>query len=364
MRRERTQRRNGRAPGGPVRRAGRLARSVCTALIPLDTARIRAKHVGKCKRVMAAFERDQAALRIFYEQDLPVYRRLVHMTFGPLISEMRELEEKLQRESILEAMAEREHTPGTSLREAYARAQRKMEHPEELSEDEPQTAQDAPAGDGWDDGDDDDGNAWVFEQVRAKFLKQIGQHLRNMGIDVDSMLRAERAAHDKDIRDRYRQLCRMLHPDCGAAMTDDTRALWQEVQEAYQAQDIEALDELLARAELRNGTLHPGTTIARIIEVIGHMEQARRTVRQQLRDAQRDAAWECHAWDEARIKDAMTAAERALRYERDRAANALDEREAYRTAVMQPGKSRRMKARRAPWRPAPPPDARQANFRF
>lgn len=134
--------------GEPIRRAARQAHEKARA--QLETI----------ERQFAQFER----------QELPAYQRWMHLTFGPLITKLRETESAIEsKEDILERVEAYQIWENMSPAHAYARVKSEMENPGRDSE----TEKEENDFDGLDD-ESEDFLRDAYEAASAAFKQESG----------------------------------------------------------------------------------------------------------------------------------------------------------------------------------------------
>jgi hypothetical protein len=110
----------------------------------------------------------------------------------------------------------------------------------------------------------------------------------------------------QDVRRKqlYRELARKLHPDLNTGLSARERELWHEVQDAYDARDLEQLEML---ASMIQGAGAGGFTwIKSLSKLKAHFVELQRKLRasdKALREARKSPAWN---FDEAKAKPART----------------------------------------------------------
>lgn len=344
------------------RRPGRPAANPCRALVPLDTAKVRARLLKDRTKAEKALWKAEEEWRRFAEVDQPAYHRWVHGVGGPLRADVESLQRQFQRLSdVLNALcacAEMRRddvdrvamdlvgfvrtTTGKMTEElerlplddwmTHATAFFEREHARLTAEAETRRAADGEDGETEDDGDwdgvrgedswggepDDDANwdgddgddDWDDEDIDSELDAIFGRMgnaeratLRDfLGLPAASPPR--RAS--RPVRDLYRDLCRKLHPDAGGEMTASRRALWDQVQRAYEERDVETLEALLARTELE---LEPAAAAraapSRLLALIQHLKAGLRSVQSLIRRGKREPAWGFTAWTETRRQRAQ-----------------------------------------------------------
>jgi hypothetical protein len=95
------------------------------------------------------------------------------------------------------------------------------------------------------------------------------------------------------VKELYRTLVRRLHPDLGGAQTVRERDLWQQVQDAYKARDLEWLESVAGRLD----AVHQGgasLSIQILRRMTADLLSALRGLRSQLSKHRRHPAWNFH----------------------------------------------------------------------
>jgi hypothetical protein len=96
---------------------------------------------------------------------------------------------------------------------------------------------------------------------------------------------------DARVKEIYRMLVRRLHPDLRADGDARVSALWHEVQEAYEAGNLDRLETLLALTDLESNQVGKHTTLSQLKSVLVDLGQSLRALQKSLRGARREPAW-------------------------------------------------------------------------
>jgi hypothetical protein len=284
-------------------------RGPCRALVPLNSAAVRASFVRRCKRLAADLSRDERKLSEYERVELPAFERWYNAQFWTLQTELRTLAGQLADESRLHQAAENEaEYSGIPLRMAFARVlywrenpdalEKEMAHREARMEAErkragfhgrPLDIEDIPFDE--DFGFEDES---AFNDAMEDLAREFGFAFGRKG---DPAAAREQATRKRSVRDTYRKLCRMLHPDANPDLPRALAGLWHAVQDAYAAGDAERLDALLARAELGAGDVAALPRVSMIADLIRHYRSARKSVRAMLRRYRASPAWGFPALD-------------------------------------------------------------------
>lgn len=196
-------------------------------MIPADTEAIRAKARARYVQKLREVETLNAAVQKFHERDHPAFGVWVRTVFADEFSEMRGLQDRIERlrASILDAydLAAARDCPLESV----------WQDP-----DDPAPADAPPAGAGGsDDGDPDMEDGPGRDDVGPGF------DMSAFPPDDDNGKWKAKCAK------LYRALVRKLHPDHHGTMDAARTALWHRVQAAYRDRDLDALEDCLRACE-------------------------------------------------------------------------------------------------------------------
>ena len=346
-----------------------------------------------------AIEREAAKLRAQMERfetvDCPAYERWDARTFGPLLTELRDLAAAFgEKQRVLDAIDEEVLWSGCSEVIAYRRVMKLIEEgppepdaEEDFSRDNDRASDpedpdfSGEAGGMFGGSDLPPGvSAAQFDRMPAVEKRQFREFFETMAELFQAMTgqpapsleealahdRARRgggaappppapprqsAAHrDADrIKELYRKVVRQLHPDANGEFAPRERELWHEVQSAYQARDLERLEAVAARVELGgDAAASARTSVGVLLRITREMREALQSVRRQLGRAKKQPAWHfpekmnALAPLEARRRHQI---ERALGESRRDLANATATLDELARRAAQPRKMRRPKAR-------------------
>ncbi len=372
-------------------------RSRIRALVLIDDGPIRRAALAN----YLAIEREAAKLRAQMERfeavDCPAYERWDARTFGPLLTELRDLAAAFgEKQRVLDAIDEEVLWTGCSEVAAYRRVMKLIEDgpPEPNPDEDYDRDRDRdPASDPEDpDFSGDAGgmfggsdlppgvSAAQFDRMSAAERRQFREFFETMAElyqamtgqpapSLEEALARDRARHgggaaspppapprqtaahrDADrIKEIYRKVVRQLHPDANGEFAPRERELWHEVQSAYQARDLERLEAVAARVELGgDAAASARTSVGVLLRITRELGEALQSVRRQLGRAKKQPAWrfpekmDALAPLEARRRHQI---ERALGESRRDLANASATLEELARRAALPRKMRRPKAR-------------------
>ena len=308
-------RRNAPAPRGP---------SPVRAIILIDQTALRRNTSRECMRLMARVEKARAEWTHFEQKDLPAFARWIAALFGPLMTRSRELSDLIREKEYLVAEVEEESWATASPPHlAYRRVIHRREHP--------QPEYRPPGGPGHDrdpNADFDDGgppDEFELEMMFDELLRNVGINPDRLGNSAyeqlfgefkdkfgprpsgpppfqgddrygDSPPRASRTppsqrATQARIKEIYRILVRRLHPDLRADGDAAVSSIWHEVQEAYNAADLDRLETLLALTDIKSNQAGDHTSLSQMHAVLEELARNLRALQKSLRQARKDDAW-------------------------------------------------------------------------
>jgi hypothetical protein len=303
---------------GTRRQAGAAARG----LVALDQGPLRREAGAGCSAAMGRLEQLRKAWNRFEREDKPSFVRWRAREFGPLLSELREVEERVREHEALVHEVEMEmrrgfYDPAT----AYQRVMFRRGNPGVLAYEEPQPRSKRQAGEeakltefeqealfqDWvrkfigtnPDKLDDTAYTTTFEAFKSHMFRNRApepppsQNFRRA--EEQRRRRVEEQVSDPSIDPRvkelYRLLVRRLHPDLRADGSATVSGLWHEVQDAYAATDIAHLEILLALSDIESDRFSDQTSVGQMRAVLAELERAIFALEDSLRQARGENAW-------------------------------------------------------------------------
>ena len=270
---------------------------------------------------MARLEELRAAWNRFEREDKPGFVRWRAREFGPLLSELRDVEAQIRDHETLVHEVEMEmrrgfYDPPT----AYQRVMYRRENPEAVADLPPmrskQRAGEEPKLTEFEqealfqdwvrkfigtnpDKLDDKAYSTTFEAFKSHMFRNRppepppSQNFRRAEARRRRSAEEETAAPliDPRVKELYRLLVRRLHPDLRADGSATVSALWHEVQEAYAATDIAHLEILLALSDIASDRFSDQTSVAQMRAVLAELERALFALEDSLRQARDEHAW-------------------------------------------------------------------------
>ncbi len=93
------------------------------------------------------------------------------------------------------------------------------------------------------------------------------------------------------VKELYRLLVRRLHPDTRADSDAEVSSLWHEVQEAYEQENVDRLEMLLALTDILSHATGDQTSLFQLRSVLTELCQAFDALQRNLRAAKKEYAW-------------------------------------------------------------------------
>ena len=302
-------------------RKGKLGERAAWRIIVIDQVPLRHRSAADCSGAMARLEELRAAWNRFEREDKPGFVRWRAREFGPLLSELRDVEAQIRDHETLVHEVEMEmrrgfYDPPT----AYQRVMYRRENPEAVADLSPtrskQRAGEEPKLTEFEqealfqdwvrkfigtnpDKLDDKAYSTTFEAFKSHMFRNRppepppSQNFRRAETQRRRSAEEETAAPliDPRVKELYRLLVRRLHPDLRADGSATVSALWHEVQEAYAATDIAHLEILLALSDIASDRFSDQTSVAQMRAVLAELERALFALEDSLRQARDEHAW-------------------------------------------------------------------------
>ena len=288
-------------------------------VVPIDQEPVRSAARADCSAAMARLEELRKAWNRFEREDKPSFVRWRAREFGPLLSELREIDGRVRENEALVHEVEMEMRRGFyDPQTAYRRVMFRRGNPGSVVEDAPQPRSKRQAGEepkltefeqealfqewvrkfiGTDpDKLDDTAYTTTFEAFKSHMFraqpppsKKFPRTERQRPRPIEKEPAAEPV--DPRVKELYRLLVRRLHPDLRADGSATVSSLWHEVQEAYAATDIAHLEILLALCDMESDRFSDQTSVAQMRAVATELERAMFALEDSLRQARDEDAW-------------------------------------------------------------------------
>jgi len=265
------------------RRVSNRSASHGRELVLADGSPIRDKARRDYTKLQATLAKAQSELDHFHQHDRPAYQRWLHAEFGRLLTQQRELRAKIAHAQNLILMVQEEvMLTGCSYHRAYRRVQRELEAEEEATQtDHHQRHRTHSAHEQSGENDPSD----CFNQFFS------GQQ-PPPGFDPPPQRKPPPAPPKSRLRELYRALVRLLHPDRNKELTPQQKEAWHQARNAYEAGDEDQLELILTLCELEKREAGSRqTSVGMLLRIIEQLKRAVRAIRRELRECQQDPAW-------------------------------------------------------------------------
>lgn len=259
-------------------------------MVWVDGRDVRSKARKSYQRAVKELEKAKRDWSRFQELDKPQFQEWLHRNFGPLLTEMRDLQQRLDAKSMLLCEVEMEWLRnGGSMAAAYRRVVDRQE--EDGDEDDPfgeansskdRGRQGQDAGEGEEPfGDEDD-----FGSFSDRFRRWREQEFGG------AAAKGKSGAEGRRLKELYRMLVRLLHPDTQAGkMSSKKQEWWHQVQDAYEKGNLETMEIILALYEMEEEGDRQTQSVSILIRVTAHLRASLRSLRAQIRRCRSDPAW-------------------------------------------------------------------------
>jgi hypothetical protein len=306
--------------------------SIAGGIVVIDQAPIRRSLAAECTAIMERLEQARIGWHRYEREDRPAFIRWRAREFGALLSEGREVEDRIRDAQALVHEVEMEMR--RRFQDPYAAYQRVMfrrANPAAAQTDLPEPESSKPGAtrpltdfekealfQEWvhkflgtsPDKLDDNVYSSTFEMFKAHMFvsprdeSPFGSKSQpNSFPNSDARSRASREGFeeepadeldsDRDVRVKqlYRTLVRRLHPDLRADGSAQVSTLWHEVQEAYAANDVAHMEILLALCDIQTNELGEGTSLSQMRTVLAELDRSFRALNKMLLEAEGEDAW-------------------------------------------------------------------------
>jgi hypothetical protein len=268
----------------------------CRALVQADGTAIRKKIRTDYEKALQDLDKSRNLLNQFHEQDLPKFTLWISKHMGALITELRELGRKVAEDGALISMVHEEaFYAGCSLARAYQSVMNPPPEPEEKEQEKGRDVRDS------------------YEEQRGEFENSSGKKGDTLEDMIDELFEAFAPGQrpnkksntkfmDTDgedtrfkpvsrIKEIYRKLARMLHPDAQEKMTAQKEEWWHQTQAAYEAGDEAQLEVILTLCEIDERGTVAQTSVSLLQRITAQLKSSIREIKRRISGLQRDPAW-------------------------------------------------------------------------
>lgn len=289
----------------------------CRSLIVIDQEPIRKKGLAEFKRAHKALLKIRQELSYHLNVVRPSFRHWLTGLAGEKMEKVAKLQNQLRERAIfLDRIEQLVYEEAVSPRKAYEFASHEYEEAKNqadlgsIDEGEPnfESDEEYPF-------DEDVLFEKLFEDLASFF--EGGRPKRKRDQKEFDFIESQKNEKEQKIKNLYRQMARMLHPDTGLQSNESSRELWSEVVAAYKANDLEALEMLSVTVHLISDPQAKAVGIFDLNRLSGFLIGQSRKIKQEIKlFSRKDPAWKFESKDRnelaRRVLADISQAERAL----------------------------------------------------
>ncbi|HEX9048166.1 MAG TPA: hypothetical protein VF988_14160 [Verrucomicrobiae bacterium] len=274
----------------------------CRALVRVDGTEIRKKIKKAYAKALRDLEKSRRVLEQFHQSDQPQFMRWFNSHFGALLTELRDLGQKLSANEATIFLVENEVLFGDSSHaRAYQRVTQLQNNPEPPPGDDPFAGEhnaDRPgsapkSGREWEqpepDAEDDPMTAFFDE-----LFGEPGPDNNPYGPGNFAPWGLPPQASPPPpvrLKEVYRAVVRRLHPDSGGKMTAQMTEWWHQAQAAYETGDVEQLEVILTFCEMGESGPSTHTSASYLQRATAQLKRSLREIKRQITQLRREPAW-------------------------------------------------------------------------
>lgn len=277
-------------------------------LMVVDQKPFLKKALARCQRIRRDLAKRQKELSAFEEGDVPAYQAWIATEFGALLTQLREDHEAVaQLDAWLYLIDFSQEMMGVPQSEVYEYVRKHREDPDYWDpryDPDPKEieAEDEAAAAEFEEMDDEE--RAMFED----FMKGIAEDV--FGIDADELEKepgfpgwSEGSAHHKpapsavrkreasELKQLYRRLARRLHPDVNRAGGAVAERRWEQLQAAYEAENLDKLRALEAICDADETGLSIKLGLAHLNTWADYHHMLLKPLQSTMREAKKHPAW-------------------------------------------------------------------------
>lgn len=274
----------------PATRPRKKARTATVlALVRVDGTRIRQQIKREYEKVVRGLEKARREIEQHQKVDLPEFDRWLHREFGALLTKIRETSAQVEQQRLLLLEIETELLfGGGSARRAYARVMNRRRNPAPPPDDFGEPGAATPEGeDSWEKEFFSE-SQFNFDEEAERFGDGRFGHRPRRTRPEPAAAPGPTAARIKEL---YRALARLLHPDAQQEMTWQKAEWWHQTQAAYQRGDVEQLEVILSLCEIESAGTTAKTSLSILQRISAQLKKTLRALKRQLTQYRRETAW-------------------------------------------------------------------------
>jgi hypothetical protein len=277
-------------------------RKVAGLPVPIDGDPVRRAARKAHERIRVRMESIEKEIESFEGEDLAAYQRWLHSSFGPLLTELRDLDINISaKQDILDRVNDYQYWENISPARAYALVKHDMVNqdpdmnPEIAGQDRP-----GPDFDDFDDSSDEELRS-VYEAASYMFESQTGFEAPDFESFKEALGMGGARPAGKDgmkesgqarVKKLYRTIARILHPDISDSFSVREQRLWHQAQEAYRQGDIIGLETVLAHLEAASSDPIFAPTVSELMDRTREMREMVQFLEEDLKEARLHPGWQ------------------------------------------------------------------------
>ncbi|MDZ4817136.1 MAG: J domain-containing protein [Verrucomicrobiota bacterium] len=227
----------------------------------------------------------EGQLEVYEREDIPLFQQWMAKEFGAELTKIRELTEALHLENNKLYRIEDQMDLGYTHYEAYDRVINDVDLKEELeAEAKEDSSSEFPPGSD-DPSEEESKQADAFEDLFEDMMNGFFE-------GSASPQKPPPQANKNQVKNLYRQIVRILHPDRNESFTDTQKELWTQTQQAYSEGDLETLELILSRCEHGGAGVEKIDRLSSIKNLTKMVKQRLNAMRGKLRALKKNPAYQ------------------------------------------------------------------------
>lgn len=302
------------SPGGP------------SALIQLDTGKIRDQALLTFHKLEGELAKLQNQIRRYEEHDLPGFSAWCHRTFGNLFVQLRRLQAALQeKQTVARAISDLAFRLDLTELEAYREYLWRRDNPEKAEAEDLRREEESRERK---EKEEAAGKPRKKEEPPEEEWDEMHDFFATMA-GLKPRRPKKQEEDPKTARELYRSIVRMLHPDHHGKMSESGKHLWDEAQTAWRNHDIKTLKNVLDQCETHEIGVGAQTAVSVILQMTKRLTEAARRARSQIRHLSRKMEWNYEARKNnpvfvRKVERVILDDIRLIRFQHDRLARAME----------------------------------------
>ncbi|MCB1141543.1 MAG: hypothetical protein H7A24_10090 [Leptospiraceae bacterium] len=282
-------------------------------LIPIDQKKIRKKYISNCKRTIRELEKAKSDWNDYHSKDVPDFEKWYFSSFREQLSELRFMEEKSRDlHSILYEIEYLKNKKRINVHKAYQIVMDRRNHPEKYPPPEEEYRHSSSYQDDESDSEFQEEDLKEMFEFFLKINPDIEKESKREGMYEylfsrfkEEFFKSEKKNHSYQMNEEepekiepnvrvkqiFRELARKLHPDFQKEQNEFIKDLWNEVQVAYENNDLEKLETLLALSNIHVGDFSDDISVSQLLNVKIEFKNQLKAIRNQLRKAKKTREW-------------------------------------------------------------------------